>query len=1289
MSIWDSWYSPLYSFFGKEEEDKFKLPSPPIYTPPYSMGESFSYTSEPPSTIVNLEKPIKSMGAGATSSFQALIDKIGWTAKKALTGINLWDTFEDEYLKFMGEAVRSGKMKEEDIPAAIRSKYGTPNQPSLVQPGSKVDKLIDQNAIYPLREKTTRLVEELRKEGVQDPFISQILEGIGSAAVDVPTYMTTGNIFGPINFAIHGFIEGMERTGDNIAAGGVPGAIRGVLTDKIFRATNRVFGEGTGTISRQVARRTAAGTGMAAAGALGTITETGELPSMRDVTAGFITGAALPIGKKRPILEPAARESPGGIPEDINSFVEHLEKLALGIESELTTRGSQEPRGSVEIIKPIETPGPGKISEKETTYDNISKLPGYKEAGWWNRYWGSKEASIENLGKVAREMGVSDPMDPDVMVQAARGWIGMGHAVIEAGTYRLNEQGKPVVTGEGIAPVIKDFVSKSSLKPKDAYNLLDEYFKLIRIEHDLQARIPVYNETGKTPVAVSTGGIDKASQVDLDFAKDRRPKFNYLFQGDPNLKNVFDEALNRKNDFQHRLLDMWVDAGLLSGEEATKIKAENPNHVPFNRIVPGTDYDFFQQLTGRVPWSAVSLRAKASGRGPGGLKEFKGGEYETENSIEELIRRVYAMAHVATQNKVKLAIAGMGEFLPEEIYQVEDKKFVMAEITKAEIEREIKKRGGNIEPGEFESMKVFRKEDIQHLGPDEMLLYRDGTAEIWRVPETIAEVYRKYTPETAATAARLLKYAISAPKRWLQRGSTSLNPMFSVVRNPIKDNLSAWYQTNIGFVPFADPAWAVFDMIGKTELYWDYLRSGGGLEGYNVMNRKNIMKTAREIAGNKSILEKINPITKLESMGNFMETLTRLGVFKRAMESGESSLKAATTSRGATLDFARSGWWGKEVNSVSDFFNANIQGGVKLFKAFTNPETRKSAWMKAVSTVTLAEALSFLLNHKDEETARQYKSAPPYEKDYFWRIPLGPGLPTVRIPKPVGWGQIFGSLPGRAMSYIHDKDPHAFDGIVSTLIGSVSPVEAGGGKFLGLESILPTAVQVALECSFNIDLFKNQPLYPTWKGTERLPEYRETKVTNEMYRDIGKLPIKLGLKTGIEPAVIEHAVEGLTGSFGKAIGDIADAILYPGKKRKPREPAVKNIPFIEQLFSADSSQSPVELNRFYRWATRMGEARGSYLDLEKQYEAAKKRRNSKEMESYQSEIKSLVGRFPMVRDIDYKKITAEMRNLTDLNNQIDDIVNSDLSREEKRKKIMALDRERWRIAIILQKKFGF
>ena len=124
-------------------------------------------------------------------------------------------------------------------------------------------------------------------------------------------------------------------------------------------------------------------------------------------------------------------------------------------------------------------------------------------------------------------------------------------------------------------------------------------------------------------------------------------------------------------------------------------------------------------------------------------------------------------------------------------------------------------------------------------------------------------------------------------------------------------------------------------------------------------------------------------------------------------------------SKNISLDFQRMGAKMAAVNSVVAFFNARVQGYLKLYETFKSPETRSKALYTVGASITLPSILLWIANNEDE----RYKELPQWQKDLFWIVITGEGKDTIvwRIPKPFELGYVFGTLPERLLDFVKTK----------------------------------------------------------------------------------------------------------------------------------------------------------------------------------------------------------------------------------------------------------------------------
>jgi hypothetical protein len=312
-----------------------------------------------------------------------------------------------------------------------------------------------------------------------------------------------------------------------------------------------------------------------------------------------------------------------------------------------------------------------------------------------------------------------------------------------------------------------------------------------------------------------------------------------------------------------------------------------------------------------------------------------------------------------------------------------------------------------------------------------------------------------------------------------------------------------------------------------------------------------------------------NPIELLRIASELGEEGTRIGEFKKGIKAEgktkEGIQAAAFAAREITLDFSKVGTIGKSVNIITAFWNAQVQGMDKMVQEFKEHPARTSA--KVAAAITLPSVLLAIATHDDE----RIKEVPAWERDLFWIIPTENHL--WRIPKPFELGIIFGSVPERITHYILDQDPHAFDGIMKTIVGGATP------------GFVPTAAIPIMENWANKSTFFDRPIVPRGR-TELLPEYQYGPYTTDTAKEIGKIIGKLPWKIEqASPAKIENLVRGWTGGLGMYALNIADkGLLAAGITQQDYEKpttTLSEIPFIKAFSVRYPSANAESVKRFY------------------------------------------------------------------------------------------------------------
>ena len=295
---------------------------------------------------------------------------------------------------------------------------------------------------------------------------------------------------------------------------------------------------------------------------------------------------------------------------------------------------------------------------------------------------------------------------------------------------------------------------------------------------------------------------------------------------------------------------------------------------------------------------------------------------------------------------------------------------------------------------------------------------------------------------------------IAIPTRVLRAGATT-DPAF-VIKNFFRDTFFASVFSLNNFIPIIDTLSGTFTVFGartgigltkaskkrSLELYEEWMKSGA-MQSMLVSMDRNYFRQGQmvtELITKRKVHNVINPKNWLESLRiisemvesgsrvkDYHKTMKRLKKEneklppEKKMSEREMNEIAGFESRDLTIDFRKMGNSMQGYNMISAFFNARVQGLVKIAEAMKNPNRRKTVLMKAAINITMPSLVLWYMN-KDSET---YKALPQWQKDLFWIIISNEGTEKEvvwRIPKPFELGWIFGTLPERMLDWIYKED---------------------------------------------------------------------------------------------------------------------------------------------------------------------------------------------------------------------------------------------------------------------------
>ena len=428
----------------------------------------------------------------------------------------------------------------------------------------------------------------------------------------------------------------------------------------------------------------------------------------------------------------------------------------------------------------------------------------------------------------------------------------------------------------------------------------------------------------------------------------------------------------------------------------------------------------------------------------------------------------------------------------------------------------------------------------------------------------------------------------SMVNRWFSAIHTSMNPEF-VLTNFARD-----FQTALGHLQGLKETVGEFQDTEKLtrKIIKDIKSSGVGLKRYIIDQRADTewSKLAEEFtkAGGRidffafkdvrDFEKTVNNYIKdgtaagarrwknkvVEFISNYnavVENTMRLSTYKNAkdafiangMDEQSAQNRAADIARNLTVNFSQKGEWGSGLNSLYLFFNASVQGTVRLFQALFQKPTGKKGLGRVQKIAGGIVAYSFgqsmlnaMLSGDDEDGINRWRQVDIASRRRQLHIYI-PGFDNfIKIPLPYGYN-VFHVVGDSLASLIlgHTTPGRASMNLVSSAAESFMPFSAGSSDNLiraAVQTVSPTIVDPALDLAFNENYF-GQPIYkdPQW-GSSDPPSERYWGSTGEAWKAVSRSLnwLSFGTKAeagfiSIPPDIFEFVWETTFGGMGRFI----------------------------------------------------------------------------------------------------------------------------------------------------------
>ena len=656
----------------------------------------------------------------------------------------------------------------------------------------------------------------------------------------------------------------------------------------------------------------------------------------------------------------------------------------------------------------------------------------------------------------------------------------------------------------------------------------------------------------------------------------------------------FAEIFAKLRQWENNNLQLLVDSGLETAEEIEIIKLMNANHVPLHRIRDAAESIRPGSGTGLGQTREVLRRATGSGA-------------TIIDPLESMIVDAFIIRRAAEANRIfrtlyemsKLeGIGKMVEVIPPKskmtTFTVEEIRGQLLKSANAEIEaiksmeiseeqqKALKQAEAykdaivNMSDEQLEAvMSIYRP--LYQEKDNQVVAYVDGKKVLMEVDPHLFRAIKGLNHQQAGLIMRLLS------KIKKVRVATIVTDMVFVLRNVARDFGTSLMQSEAGIKP-----WDIFrgyiSVAAKDKWYREYLAAGGAIDFSSAYTRRQVQKIEDEIMqytlpekaavfieamgeclnnNNARTRDKLKnaakalieiPIDMIHDAVEWSEHGARVAEFRKAIEKlGVDKDTAASWGRKLSVDFLRHGYAAKQVNQAIAFFNPNLQGTVRVGETLKSHPLRTFA--RGFVYITLPTMLLYALNYDDED----YQDLPEYRRALFYNIPIGGGK-YIPIPKPPGWGWIFGAVPEFLMNKLLKDDPEAWEEIMSTFWQSFS---------------LPTEITAV---SPILDILANKK----WTGAPVEGQYERKNKPAYLIRD-SKTSLLASIigdiaknEKGLSPKQIDYLITQYLGNIGTTLWQLPDTI----KAIKETPTDVTNYPVIK-AFITDAAFSTEAINDLY------------------------------------------------------------------------------------------------------------
>jgi hypothetical protein len=633
----------------------------------------------------------------------------------------------------------------------------------------------------------------------------------------------------------------------------------------------------------------------------------------------------------------------------------------------------------------------------------------------------------------------------------------------------------------------------------------------------------------------------------------------YVFRkwDSPQFRKVSDEMMA----WAEHGLDYLVDAGGLSPEGKAQIRALNPFYAAMKKHFPGE------------PGGVAGGTGKGLTEVPGAIKRIRGGGQPIVNPLEGMVAEVYKLILAADKIRVARAVAnlsnleGMGRLLVKVAPPME-----MKQTKVGNLKGQLEAAGVDLSNADMEAMlQVFTPGWSYHGKGNVISVWRDGKREFFKVNP---ELYEALAGLEAYQLPAIFDATFGRVNRFIRLMTTGINAGFGLIRNPQRDIVSSAVYTSGN--PWTAPARAVKGVIADIKNLPEAARFkelGGEMSTLMGQDREATMGivdrllTENGTFKGKAIRVMRHPVDALRQVIQLTEMGPRIAEYEAVMKkaeakygegSSDAQIEAFNAARNVTINFSRNGTYGAVLNQIIPFWNAALQGGVRMVE-FARQHPVKFA-VRGMS-ITVPSVMLWMIN-RDKDW---YKDLPLAYKYNNWFIELDDKT-ILRIPKPFELGVVFGGFFEAALDQATGIDDKAVNEALALMWANMVP------------SMWPAAVAPAKEVMQNKDWLDRPIETESMRRMGKEERYKET--TSELAKHMTRGMQEIMPDDFIlSPVQIDHLLNGYTGGQYRSVQGIGRKMAAPN-----------DIPIVGTLFLRAGTGPRRQVDKSYQIAQKVEQA---------------------------------------------------------------------------------------------------